>query len=380
VGLSLLVLISAGLCVRSLQALERLEPGFEPSRVVLLSFDLELNNYATAQAKGFYERLLERVRTLPGIEAASLGLTTPLSGRAPATSVERVEGYQPGPNEHPFGEFNIVANDYFRALGVSLVRGRDFNSSDGPGAPPVVIVNDAFVRRYWPGQQAVGKRIFQHGPNGGTATEVVGVVQATHSRQLTDSPRPALYFPFAQKADFALTLAARTGLEPGGTIAMLRELVRQLDAKVPVFNVRTLAQQKDGSLALQNMAATLLSGFGVLALLLAALGLYAVLAYAVSRRTREIGVRMALGAQVADVLAMVLRQGLRLLAAGLLLGLGGAFAATRLLRGFLFEVQPLDPLTFGAGAALLAAVALLACWLPARRATRVDPMAALRME
>jgi len=317
---------------------------------------------------------------LPGVESAGLAYTTPLSGRAPGMSVERVEGYQPGPQEHPFGDFNIVTGDYFRTLGIPVLRGREFNTSDAVGGAATVIVNDAFARRYWPGQDALGKRITQHGPNGGTPTEVVGVVETTRNRRLTDTPRPAMFFPATQKRELAFTLAVRIGLEPSVTVPRLRELVKSLDANVPVFGVRTMAQQKDGSLALQRMAATLLGGFGVLALLLAALGIYGVLAYSVSRRTREIGVRLALGAQIGDVLALVLRQGIGLAGAGLVLGLAGAFGATRLLRGFLHEVQPLDPLTFVTVVTLLTLVVLLACWLPARRATRVDPMVALRSE
>jgi len=380
IALSLLVLVSAGLCVRSLKKLQLREPGFEPSRVALMSFDLGLNNYTAAQAKNFYDRLLERARTLPGVEAASLGMTTPLSGRTPGQSVERVEDYQPGPGEHPWGDFNIVAGDYFRALGLPILRGRDFSPTDAANAPAVVVVNDAFARRYWPGKDAVGKRIFQHGPDGGTATEVIGVVQSTHNRSLSDSPRPAFYFPLSQKPESGLTLAVRTGVEPAATIALLRDVVKSLDANVPVFGVRTLAQQKDGSLALQRMAATLLGGFGVLALSLAALGIYGVLSYSVSRRTREIGVRMALGAQVTDVLGLVMRQGLGLAAVGLALGAASAMGVSQLMRSFLFEINPLDPLAFGIAVVVLSAVALLACWLPARRAARVDPMEALRNE
>ncbi len=382
IALSLLVLVSAGLCVRSLKKLQQLDPGFEPSRVVLMSFDLGLNNFSQPQAKIFYDQLLERVRTLPGVEAASVGLTTPLSGNSPGMSLERVDDYQAGPREHPVGDFNLVATDYFRALGLPLLRGRDFQVTDAANGPPVVIVNEAFARRYWPGQEAVGKHIFQHGPDGGVATEVVGVVGTTRSRRLSDPARPAFYFPFGQQGhlELGVTLAVRTGLDPASTITRLRELVKSMDANIPVFRVRTLAEQKDGSLSLQRMAATLLGGFGVLALLLAGLGIYGVLAYSVSRRTREIGVRMALGAQVTDVLRLVLGQGIGLAGVGMLIGLAAAIGVTRLLRGFLYEVQPLDPITFVSVAVLLAAVALFACWLPARRAARVDPMVALRAE
>ncbi|HTL56076.1 MAG TPA: ABC transporter permease [Candidatus Limnocylindrales bacterium] len=380
VALSLVVLVSAGLCARSLGKLQQLDPGFEPSRVLLMSFNLELNNYTEAQSKQFYDQLLERVRGLPGVEAASLGLTTPLSGRGPATSVERIEGYQPGPREYPFGEFNIIDADYFRALGIPLLRGRDFNSADAFKAAPVVIVNEAFAHRYWPGQDPIGKRIFQHGPNGGIATEVVGLAQSTHSRYLGDSPRPGLYFPRAQKLEGTQTLVVRSGVEPSTAIRALREMVKSLDANVPVFNIRTLAQQKDGSLAMQRMAATLLSGFGLLALSLAALGIYGTLAYAVSRRTREIGVRMALGAQMRDVLALVLRQGVTLAGVGILLGLIAAFGATRLLRGFLYQVEPTDSLTIVSVLAVLGIAAALACWWPARCAAKVDPLEALRYE
>jgi putative ABC transport system permease protein len=380
VSLSLVVLVGAGLCTRSLQKLQRIDPGFEPSKIVLSSFDLGLNDYTPPQAQQFYDQLLERVRALPGVEAASLSANTPLSGNAPGMSVARIEGYQAGPREHPWGDVNFVGVDYFRTLSMPLLRGRDFAKSDAANSPAVVIVNEAFAKLYLPGQDPVGKRIFQYGARGEISTEIVGVVETTRSRRLSDQARSAMYLPLTQQPAQALTLSVRTGLDPAATIPLLRQLVKSLDANVPIFDIRTLAQQKDGSLALQRMAATLLGGFGVVALLLAALGIYGVLAYSVSRRTREIGVRMALGAQVADVLRMVLRQGFGLTLIGLVIGLLGAFAATRLLRGFLYEVQPLDPITFVVVSATLVLVAAGACWLPARRATRVDPMVALRTE
>jgi hypothetical protein len=277
---------------------------------------------------------------LPGVEAASLARATPLDGNRMGMSVERAEGYENRDGERPFADLNLVSTDFFRTFSVPLLRGRDFDATDAAPGVNTVIVNEAFVRRYWPGQEAVGKRLFNGFGDlpGKEIWEIVGVVRNATSRELQTAPQPTMFRPLLQWRDKSLTLAVRTGLAPSTTIAALRGVVKSLDASVPVFNIRTLAQQRDGSRALQRMAATLLSGFGVLALLLAALGIYGVLAYAVSRRTREIGVRMALGAQVADVLRLVLRQGIGLKIIGLALGLVGAFCATRLLHGFLYEV------------------------------------------
>ncbi len=379
VALSLLVLISAGLCLRSLKNMQQINPGFEPSRIALMSFDLELNNYDDAQAQDFFQRLLERTRLLPGVEAASLSMVTPLSGGSPGMSLEQVEGYQPtNERERPTGDINFVSPDYFRALGVTLLQGREFNETDTAAGQRVMVVDEAFARRYWPDQSALGRRVFTHGrPD---PVEVVGVVRSTRNRRLTQEPHRTMFFPMTQMPSKGMTLVVRTGLEPGGTIASVRSIVKSMDANVPMFRVRTMEQQMSSAMAMQRMAASLLTGFGAVALALAALGIYGVLAYSVSRRTREIGVRMALGAQITDVLGMVLKQGLALIVVGMALGLGGAVAVTRLLSSFLYETKPLDPVTFVAVALLLAAVSLFACWLPARRAARVDPMKALRTE
>jgi predicted permease len=386
VALSLLVLVGAGLCLRSLRKLQAIDPGFEPSRVVVMSFELGLNHYTVPAAEAFYERMLERVRALPGVEAASLTNRAPLGGGSGSISIARLDGYEKRPGEVPVARMNVVSPDYFRTLGVKFLGGRDLRTSDTAAAPKVMVVNEAFVRRFWGGQDPVGRMVYLHGPGGETPVEVVGVVGSMRSQNLAQEPSPTMFFSGAQQYPMpqhyvqGKTLAVRTGLEPGATIAMLREVSRSFDENVPAFNVRTLAEQKDQSLSLQRMAATLLGAFGALALLLAALGIYGVLAYAVRRRTREIGIRMALGAQVADVLRLVLRQGVVLTAAGLVVGLAGAVAGTRLLGGFLYDVKPLDPLTFAAVVALLACTALLACWLPARRAAKVDPMVAVRYE
>ena len=382
VGLSLLVLVGAGLCVRSLQKLQQLDPGFEPSKVVLMSFDLGLNAYSDERAGQFSDQLLERIRALPGIEAASLATTTPLDGNLGGMSIDRLEGYEKKPDDHPSADLNQISSGFFRSLGVPMLAGRDFDASDGGAGIKTVIVNHAFAQRFWPGQNAVGKHLYQGAGAQGETWEIVGVARDVASRRVQDAPRPMMFRPLSQWPAKALTLSVKTAFGPSAVIPMLRGLVKSLHANVPVFNVRTLEQQKDGTLALQRMAALLLSGFGVLALLLAALGIYGVLAYSVSRRTREIGVRMALGAKIAERLGLVMRQGLALVVFGMVLGLASALALTRLLRGFLYEITTLDPLTFASALVLLAVVSLLACWLPRppRRTGRPDGGVKARMK
>jgi predicted permease len=382
VAISLVVLTGAGLCSRSLWNLEKLDLGFEPSKLTLASFDLELNNYSDARAENFYDRLLERVRGLPGVEAASLAAATPLDGNRRGMSIDRIEGYEPKPDDRPSADINMVSPDFFRAFGVPMAAGREFTDADSTVSPKAVVVNEALAQRFWRGQNPLGKHLYQRGPSGAgeEAWEVVGVAKSVTSRRLQDRPRPMMFRPVAQWPQKALTLAVRSGVDPAATTALLRDLVKSIDPKVPMFRMRTMDQQIEGSLAMQRMASALLGGFGVLALLLAALGLYGVLAFTVSRRTREIGVRLALGAQTGAVVGLVLRQGFVLILAGLIAGLAGAAGLTRLLRGLLFGVTPLDPVTFVAAVALLAVVGLAACWLPARRASKVDPLVALRCE
>jgi predicted permease len=381
VALSLLVLVGAGLCLRSLNKLQALNPGVEPSQVALMDFDLGLNNYTPSRAADFYERLLAQARVQQGVESASLVQVTPLNGGQPGgMSIERIEGSANAAKRGLSADVNVVASDYFRTLGIPLLRGREFSKLDNENGLKAVVINEAFARAYLPETDPLGKHLILPGLGEQKPVEIVGVVKDDHSRSLKDPPRRTMYFPVAQQPALNLTLAVRTGLNTAAAIAGLRQLAKQIDSNVPVFHVRTLAQQKTGFLSLQRMVAALLGGFGLLALLLAALGIYGVLAYSVSRRTREIGMRMALGAQVADVLGLVLGQGLRLVLAGMAIGFASALMATRLLRGFLFEITPLDPFTYGVVLVLLAGVALLASWLPARRAANVNPLEALRSE
>lgn len=378
VALSLVVLVSASLCVRSLAKLEKLDMGFEPSRVLMLAFNLGLNQYTTNQATQFHTQLLERARALPGVESAALGANTPLSGSMWFMSVERVEGYQPPSGDVPVAGVNFVTPGYFQTLGVALKSGRDIQPTDDAAAPPVVLVNESFAARYFAGENPVGKRLFQHGPNGGLPTEIVGLVGSTAGRNLESGPVPVMYFPLAQRHEDDITLLVKTAGEPALLATAVGAVAREIDPNVPVFKIRTMDQQKSRSLSMQRMAATLLSAFGVVALTLASMGIYGVLAYSVHRRAHEIGIRMALGAGCAEVLRMVLRQGMKLVLVGILAGLVGAMAAARAMAGFLHGVGQFDPLAFGLMVATMAAVSALACWLPARRAALVQPMVALR--
>jgi predicted permease len=377
IALSLVVLIGAGLCVQSLRRLQAIDPGLEPAKVLTASFDLNLNRYNEARGQEFFAKLTERVAALPGVESVSLARGVAFSAFVWLRSAN-IEGYQPQPNERMAFDFNVISPNHFRTLGAPLVRGREFNAQDTADAPRVVIVNEAMARRYWPNEDAIGKRL-KYG-NLDRFAEVVGVVRNTRDKGLIVDPRPAIYIPLQQQYMGDLTLHVRTASEKASMLAALRREAQALDAQLPVFNLMTLADQKDGLLYTERMAAVLLTLFSSLALILAAIGLYGVLSYAVTQRTREMGIRRALGARAGDVTWMVIGQGMKLTLIGLSLGLAAAFALTRLLEKLLFGVSPTDPLTFALITLLLAAVAFVACWVPARRAATVDPLTALRQE
>jgi len=379
VALSLVVLIGAGLCLKSLRALQAIDPGFEPAKVLTASFDLSQNGYDEARGRQFISQLSERVAALPGVEAVSLANIVAfsdgfwISGATP-------EGYQPQPGERLAFDFNAISPNYFQTLGARLAGGREFTAQDTADAPRVVIVNEATARHYWSGQEAVGKRIIRGRGQSAQFFEVVGVVRNSKEKGLTADPRPAIYLPLLQQYVPELTLHMRTATDAQTLLAAVRREVQALDPTLPVYNLGTLAEQKDGSLYAERLAATLLTLFGLLALLLAAVGIYGVLSYAVTERTREMGIRLALGAQPRDLLKLVVGQGLVLTLVGLGLGVGAAFALTRLIEKLLYGVSATDPLTFVVIPLLLIGVALAACSIPARRATRVDPLVALKCE
>ena len=377
VALSLVVLIGAGLCVKSLRRLQMIDHGLEPARVMTASFDLSLNGYDESRGQQFFAQLSDRVAALPGVEAVSLGRGVAFSAFAWIRSAN-IEGYQPQPNERLPFNFDAIGPDYFRTLGTPLVSGREFTGQDAAGAPRVVIVNEATARRYWRGEEAVGKRL-KYGNVDQFAT-VVGVVKNIRDRGLTEDAPPAIYVPVLQNYMPDMTLHVRTATVSQTMLAALRQEVQAIDATLPVYNLTTLAAQKDGSLYTERLAAALLTIFGLLALLLAAIGLYGVVSYSVTERTRELGIRTALGAQRRDLFKLVVGQGMMLTIIGSVVGLGAAFALTRLIEKLLFGVSPTDPLIFVVIPLLLGAVTLLASWIPARRASKVDPIVALRYE
>ena len=377
VALSMVLLVGAGLFLRSLRQAQAFDPGFRPDGVLLASFDLFAAGYDEARGVAFQERLLERVGALPGVTAVTTARRIPLSfGGSSSINGLRIDGYTPPPNEQVWSYVNLVGPDYFRTLGVPLVRGRDVARQDAPGAPLTVVINETMARRYWPGRDALGGRITFDDE----VHTVVGVARDFTFRRLGEPPAPYMFVPIAQDFPGGAVLHLRVAGDPLDLAPALQEVVRSMDAALPLFGVRTLEQTATAATFQHRLAGTLLGAFGALALVLATVGLGGVLAYMVGQRTREIGVRMALGGDRGSVFRLILRRGLGLTALGMALGLGAALLAMRPLGRLLFGVSPGDPLTLAGVALLLGSAAFLACFFPARRAMRVDPLAALRHE
>jgi putative ABC transport system permease protein len=332
---------------------------------------------ARAEAEVFHRRVQEQVSGLPGVRSVALGYIVPISGGGMRTSVY-IEGYQPKPNEDTELNTNIVSANYFKTLGIPLLQGRDFNAADTANAPGVVIVNEEFARRYFPGASPLGKRV--RTDSKGPFLEVVGVAKNAKYRGLREEPLPFFYTPLAQGSMSSMALFVRTDGDPLAVLPAVRAELKSLNKNLTLFQINTFSAHIASALSADRMIAVLLGVFGVAALLLAAVGLYGVMSYAVARRTHEIGVRMALGAQRGDIVRLVLWQGMALLLVGSVVGLAASFALTRLIASLLFGVSASDPVTFVGITLLLGGVAMLACYLPARRATKVDPMVALRYE
>lgn len=377
-ALSLVLLVGGGLMLRALEHAQTIDLGFDPRHAAEVAFDLRLQGYESGQAKEFQKRLLERVRVLPGAQSAGIADLVPVDLHFSRTGVF-IEGHAvPRTANAPTAMINRVSPGYFQAMSTRLLQGRDFTEQDDEKAPRVAIINETFARRFFAGEDPIGKR-FSLGRPEGTKTQVIGVVQDGKYAGLNEDPKPFVSRPVWQSDVGSTSVIVRTEDDPRRLIAAVRREVQEMDSHLPISS-STLVEKLSLPMLPARIAASVLGGFGLLALALAAIGIYGVISYAVSTRTHEIGIRMALGAQKTDVLKLVLGQGMKLTLIGVAIGLSAALVLTRLMKSLLFGVSATDPMTFAVASLLLALVALLACYLPARRATRVDPMDALRHE
>ena len=380
VALALVLLVGAGLFLRSLASLEDVNPGFQPGGVITAGVSLPQPQYTEpAKRIAFYRAVLERLSNLPGVTSVAEGVPVPFSGNAGSASFAIEDRPAPPGDPGPHGDLGFVSPDYFTALKIPLRSGRTFTAQDQPSTETVAIVDETLARQYWPNESPIGKHIRQ-GQRAAWAT-VVGVVShVKHSDLAGDTVKGKYYFPMFQRPAPFTTFLVRSQSDPVALGGAIREAVRGIDPALAVANIRTLPDMVARSLSPRRFVVTLLEIFAGMALLMAVLGLYGVISYSVAQRTQEIGIRMALGAQPGEVLSLVIGQGMRLTGIGAAIGLGAALAFSRALKSQLFQVSAFDPLTFTITALVLIAAALVASYIPARRATRVDPMDALRYE
>ena len=374
VALSFVLLVDASLLIQSLQRTRHANPGFTVDGVVTTSVDLFAAGYDVPRARIAEDELLDRVRAMPGVESAAFSRTTPFGYRTYSSAALVVPGQDAPPDQPPTAEYNEISPGYFATLGIPLVSGREFSVNDDDRAPHVVIVDDTFARRYWPGQTPVGQRLQVNGE----WMQIVGVARTANYHNLAETPAPFFYVPLRQKFSTVVGLHVRTASTPAALASALVREVHALDANVSPGELITMREQVERTTAPQRVAVTLLAIFSGVALALAAIGLYGVMSFTVSQSRRELGLRLAFGANGADVLRLVLSRGLVLTAGGVLLGAVAAFETTRLMGYLLYEVSPRDPVAFGQALAVIAAASIAACVLPAWRATRTDPLRALR--
>lgn len=382
VAVAAVLLVGAGLLINSFLRLQRVDPGFNPQRVLTFKMDLPYVRYSGLRQTQFFKRALERLSHLPGVLSASAVLPLPLDGNEVGTFLT-IEGQPVAEADQPRTCYSWVEPGYFRTVGIPLTKGRDFAAADDLKATPVVIINQTLARRFFPHQDPIGKRIKPGIGNGYKMPpfrEIVGVVGDVRQYGLPSAPGPEVYVPLEQSPLGSMNFVVHTGVDPLSMVDTIRKEIAEMDKDLPFYSVKTFNQYLGRGLAQPRFLALLLGLFAGLALALAAVGLYGLISYSVSRRTHEIGIRMALGATQREVLSMVVEQGAVLAAIGGAVGLVAAFALTRLMASLLYGVGSTDPLTFGAVSLLLAGVALLASYVPARQATKVDPMVALRYE
>jgi len=381
VALALMLLIGGGLMVRSFGRLRAVDAGFTPDRLLTMTVSLAGSEHSTPPKRvAFFTELLQRIDSLPGVQSASAINHLPLSGDMWTLSFT-IEGRPaPGPGEKQAAVYRIIRPDYFRTMGATLLKGRDFTAHDNDGSPPVVIINEQFAERHWPNEDPIGKRIVV-GDDDPNPREIVGVVKALKQNQWTAEPKLEMYLPHLQSpAPRALTLVVRSNGDPHALVAGIENQVWSIDKNLPVSDITTMEEVVAQSIEQQRFNMFLLGLFACVALILAMVGIYGVMSESVASRTHEIGIRMALGAQAADVLRMVVRQGMALAAIGIGIGLFGAFWLTQFLSRLLFEISPTDRITFLLIPLIVALIVLCACLIPARRATKVDPLEALRYE
>jgi putative ABC transport system permease protein len=383
IALALVLSVGACLLIRSFLHLQQVDPGFQPEKVLTLSMLVDQSKYRKPhQWPGFYQQVLERVETLPGVQAAGLVNALPMGGTN-ANSNFTIEGRPVGASGEPsaHADYRVISPNYFHAMGIPLLRGRAFTGYDKEESPALAIINEAAAKRYWPNEDPLGKRLSVSDENGRPHwRQIVGVVRNVKHQGLAGPLEPEIYVPYFHEPYPFMVLAVRTASDPNSLITAVQSQIWMVDKDQPVFLIRTMRQLVSDSISEWRFQMVLLGIFGALALILAAIGIYGVMSYAVTQRTHEMGVRIALGAHRRDILKLVVGQALRWLLAGVAIGLTGAFALTRVMSSLLYEVTPTDPVTFVGVSLVLAGIAVLASYLPAQKATRVDPMVALRCE
>ncbi len=375
-AMALVLLVGAGLLARSLRSSEEASPGFNVDHVLLTAMDLRGIGYSDDQSAAFYGRLLDRIKTLSGVKAASLERWVPLWFTGRGYTRPTIEGYTPKPNEDIDIDYNVVGPGYFSTMQIPVISGREFNDRDRPGAPLVCLINQTMARRFWPGENPIGHRL----NSWDQWWTIAGVVKDVKYHSMNEKRESFLYFPFLQDTGTDANILVRTAGDPDALLAAVQGQAHALDPQATILESANLRNLFNVSLFTYRTAATLAAVLGLLGLLLASSGIYGVMSYSVSQRTHEMGIRMALGAQRADVMRLVVGQGLRLVITGVGIGIIGAIGLTRLMSSLLYGVKPTDPATFVAVSLILMAAALLASYIPARRATKVDPMVALRNE
>ena len=379
VALSLLLLVSAGLLIRSFDKLLNVNVGFNPQQLLSLEYRLPRSKYGKQEAQwNFHRQVMDQIQQIPGVESVSLVRGLPMSGNGATTPIAIVDREAPAKGTEPEVMFNTAMPNYFETMGIPFLRGRTFGNQDQPNTPTVVIINQMMANRFWPNQDPLGKQIrFVEDNSVGT---VVGVVGDAKHYWVDEEQRPQVYASYTQNPGYFATAVMRTSVEPLSLSEQVRQAIWKVDPDQPMWKIRTMNFLVERSVADKRFLMVLMGIFAGIALLLSMVGLYGVISYLVNQRTQEIGIRMALGAQVGDILRMVLRQGMILVLIGVALGLLASFLITRLITKLLFQVSATDPVTFVGISLLLIGVALVACYLPARKATRVDPLEALHYE